>query len=145
MDSKMNSRKMLAKIQEKRMHVSFVTRKGLCGWFTPVSWLASQDASLRPASSCYKRPSQDRFFDPSDRLRCPRLQLRGSAGFAPASHSTGVRPGLRSCANLILRKSKTAAQQIYRPRITKSNAREIKRRQPRLHPDCRAAGNIAYL
>src|SRR3982074_1664574 len=23
---------------------------------------------------------------PSDRLRCPRLQLRGSAGFAPASH-----------------------------------------------------------
>jgi hypothetical protein len=47
-----------------------------------------------------------------------------------------------------LRKSKTAAQQIYRARITKSNAcevKEVKRRQPRLHPDSRAAGNIAYL
>jgi hypothetical protein len=29
---------------------------------------------------------------PSGRLRCPRLQLRGSAGFAPASHSAGESP-----------------------------------------------------
>ena len=45
---------------------------------------------------------------------CPRLQLRGSAGFAPASHRAGVSgphqarfwldgvvAGLRSCANLV--------------------------------------------
>jgi hypothetical protein len=32
------------------------------------------------------------FFSdiPSDQLRFPRLQLRGSAGFAPASYSTSV-------------------------------------------------------
>src|SRR5208283_3175326 len=66
------------------MHVSFITRKGWWGRFTPVSWLASQDVSFRPASGYYNRPSQ---VLPSGRLRCPRLQLRGSAGFAPASHS----------------------------------------------------------
>jgi hypothetical protein len=35
----------------------------------------------------------------------PRLQLRGSAGFAPASHSSGVRPGY-DLRKPILRKSK---------------------------------------
>jgi hypothetical protein len=63
--------------------------KGLCGRFTPVSWLASQDVSFR---------SNIRFLQsafpgfPSDRLRFPRLQLRGSAGFAPASHSASLSP-----------------------------------------------------
>src|SRR5208282_2768117 len=66
------------------MHVSFITRKGWWGRFTPVSWLASQDVSFRPASGYYNRPSQ---VLPSGQSRCPRLQLRGSAGFAPASHS----------------------------------------------------------
>jgi len=46
MDRKMNSKKILAKIREKRMHVSFITRKGCVDGFTPVSWLASQDVSL---------------------------------------------------------------------------------------------------
>src|ERR1700693_6548430 len=48
--------------------------------------------SFGPASNYYNRPSQIVFSDiPSDRLRCPRLQLRGSAGFAPASHKPACR------------------------------------------------------
>src|SRR6266446_552516 len=48
--------------------------------------------SFGPASGYYNRPSQVVFLDiPSDRLRCPRLQLRGSAGFAPASHKPACR------------------------------------------------------
>src|ERR1700675_4647624 len=48
--------------------------------------------SFGPASGYCNRPSQVVFSDiPSDRLRCPRLQLRGSAGFAPASHKPACR------------------------------------------------------
>src|SRR6266481_6536104 len=48
--------------------------------------------SFGPAAGYYNRPSQVVFSDvPSDRLRCPRLQLRGSAGFAPASHKPACR------------------------------------------------------
>jgi hypothetical protein len=67
--------------------------KGLCGWFTPVSWLASQDVSFRPASATTTGLPRLSFSGfPSDQLRFPRLQLRGSAGFAPASHSASVSP-----------------------------------------------------
>jgi hypothetical protein len=48
--------------------------------------------SFSPAFGYYNRPSRVVLLlgSPSDRLRFPRLQLRGSAGFAPASHSASV-------------------------------------------------------
>src|ERR1019366_7498825 len=53
------------------------TRKGLVTWFAPVSWLAS----------CDMRREQRRGLPVSTVAYPPktRLQLRGSAGFTPAS------------------------------------------------------------
>ena len=45
--------------------------------FAPVSWLASKDSRPNDAIGLPGIPS--------GRLQFPRLQLRGSAGFAPAS------------------------------------------------------------
>ena len=63
--------------------------------FAPVSWLASKNESLwgsgrpRPFTLALNRSSPQAFPDRSSGPRlCPRLQLRGSAGFAPASLSS---------------------------------------------------------
>src|SRR6266446_7296815 len=70
-----------ARIRRNRMHSSFNTRKGL-GWTVHAGLLASRVRTPLSTFDEYKRPSR---VCPSDRLRFPRLQLRGSAGFSPAS------------------------------------------------------------
>src|SRR5208337_2416821 len=122
MDRKMyNRKKILANTRENRMHVSFITRKGWCGRFTPVSWLCESGCELAlDPSGYYSRPS--RVF-PSDRLRCPRLQLRGSAGFSPASHSASVSPAYDHARTQFEKEQKQRPSQSTGHANTKSNAR----------------------
>ena len=49
-------------------------------------------------------------FVPSDRRRCPRLQLRGSAGFTPASLSS---PSGKDARSEEMPKSRNSVQRIY--------------------------------
>src|ERR1700730_8707097 len=81
--------------RSKHMHSSFVTRKGLV-WTVHAGILASRASTRLPTYERYNRPSR---VLPSDRLCFPRLQLRGSAGFSPASLLVSADEGAnqRSC------------------------------------------------
>src|ERR1700680_4757845 len=69
------------RIRRNGMHSSFDTRKGLgVDGSRRSPGFASEDG-YSTSDKC-RRPSR---VYPSDRLRFPRLQLRGSAGFSPAS------------------------------------------------------------
>jgi len=70
----------LARIRKNRMHSSFVSRKGLV-WTVRASLLALRVRQLSLSDEC-TRPSQGY---PVTGCEFPRLQLRGSAGFSPAS------------------------------------------------------------
>lgn len=50
--------------------------------FAPVSWLSEADAV-----ASFDRGGPSRSVSSSDQPHFTRLQLRGSAGFSPASHS----------------------------------------------------------
>src|SRR5262249_45166659 len=72
---------------------SFARERGFCGWFAPVSWLCESEF-WRTQNACGVLPGIFRVFESksaeskcnsSERTLCPRLQLRGSAGFTPAS------------------------------------------------------------
>ena len=89
---------------------------------------ASQNVSLLSVSfhstSAYcNRPSQGLLEIPSDRLRCPRLQLRGSAGFSPASHSAGVSPAYDHARTQFEKEQKQQPRQSTGRASTKSNVR----------------------
>jgi hypothetical protein len=79
------------------MHVSFITRKGYVDGSHRSPGFASQnvrtlDEHAQHPVAAIGLPRFSFSGCPSDRLRCPRLQLRGSAGFSPASHSAGISP-----------------------------------------------------
>ena len=71
-------------------HFLLYSRKGLSWTIAPVSWLASKDCScgagaLARVPQNHPVPASAFPENSSGPRRCPRLQLRGSAGFAPAS------------------------------------------------------------
>ena len=53
---------------------------------------------------------------------CPRLQLRGSAGVAPASHSTSIEPAYDHARTPIFERAVQLTSQIYWEAALKSNA-----------------------
>ena len=69
------------------MHSSFITRKGCVDGSRRSPGFASKDVADPFAMRRTTRPSQ---VSPVTGCDCPRLQLRGSAGFAPASHRSGI-------------------------------------------------------
>src|SRR6266550_2460256 len=89
--------------RENRMHSSFsrerglvwTVRAGLLAWRVRIS--SGQLCPLISISSYRGRPSQR---STGDRRQFPRLQLRGSAGFSPASQSS-MRKGRANQRNVV--------------------------------------------
>src|ERR1700679_1066382 len=75
--------------QSARITILLFTRKGL-RWTVYDGLLALRVRTLERQFGSGIRNSADGLpgITPSDRLRCSRLQLRGSAGIAPASLSS---------------------------------------------------------
>src|ERR1700688_3891676 len=98
--------------QASACHVSFITRKGFVDGSRRSPGFASKDASFR-FNIRFLQSAFPGFA--SDRLRCPRLQLRGSAGFSPASHSTSIELAYDHARTKFLERSKQQVRK-FNPR-----------------------------